>query len=147
MRTLTSHLVEGQKDDLQIHAHDHHQYEIGLNGIGSGNSEAGALNGPFYIRFQKDDPHNGVVNGASLESVISIVIDRLTTLQSGPQACEEYASALTHAQATLESLRALAATRVERDRIEAERLKSEAEEAARVQAEKASAPTEPEPAP
>lgn len=139
MRTLTDHQVEGQNDALAIHAHDAHTYEIALNGIGSGNAEAGGKHGPIPIRFQTGPVKHGVVNGVTLAALLCIVIDRLRALQSGPQACAEYAAALSSAEAALEPLRYLDSERVKQERIEAERLAAEKLEAERVAAERRAA--------
>jgi len=57
-----------------------------------------------HIRFQDGTvPENGV-NGVQNEDLLSIVIDRLQSFQSGPFACEQNQRALEHCLSALDQL-------------------------------------------
>jgi hypothetical protein len=100
MRTITDHRLEGLNDCLQINVLDapgqggaNHEYEIryfpkeGDHQYAEGEAQR--------ISFQNGPIKEFGVNGISGEALVTVVIDRLRSFQTGPFACRENALALT----------------------------------------------------
>ena len=120
MRQLTDHVVIGDSADHQllIEVMDepgaggaNHMYGITNLDIGKNPSyehcdeeKAANYDGPedcTWIIFQNGPIKESGVNGVTQEALLTIVIDRLRSFQSGPFSCRENAIALTHCEDAL----------------------------------------------
>lgn len=114
MRTINSHLVEGERSALAIEVRDlegpggaNHRYDI-VGFDTTGNPSATTPDG-FASHFSRLPvifqhgvvPPDGRLNGVTMESLLAICEDRLKGFQSGPFACEENAQALDGVQKAL----------------------------------------------
>lgn len=113
MRQLTQHIVNGLNEALRITVTDEpgqggacHRYLIDYI---TGNSIR-----EVSIAFQNGPIKEKGVNGITQEALLAILIDRLEGFQSGPYACEDNASALTHLCGALECLQRRTKARVAR---------------------------------
>lgn len=117
MRKLTSHIVNGLNEALEINVLDEpgqggacHEYRIALNEPGK----------PPATKFWDIDFQNGPIleagfNGISQEALLAIVEDRLLSFQAGPYACRENAIALTKIQEAMQWLQKRTRDRMARD--------------------------------
>lgn len=123
-RLLIDHMVPGDTNNkLVIAVVDepgaggaHHRYEItGLNTDTNKSSSPEDLQTKTVILFQNGPiPENGV-NGITIEALIAIAIDRLSSFQQGPFACFENASALLSLRDALHSLNSRTVERIRRN--------------------------------
>ena len=112
MRALTDHVVEGDSANhqLEVVAADepgaggaNHNYIVNIPG-GTG----------LLIHFQEGPIREDGLNGASHESLLAIIIDRLRSFQAGPFSCRENAIALTHCEDALMWLQKRTRDRIKR---------------------------------
>lgn len=107
MRTINDHKVNPANDKIEIRVTDepgaggaNHRYEItGFDTAGNPSKEGpDGYSSSFskqVILFQNGPINENGINGLTHEVLLSIVVDRLRSFQSGPYACRENALALT----------------------------------------------------
>lgn len=107
MRQLTSHIVNGLNEALQINVLDEpgqggacHEYEILLTPVAS----QPAVTNCWKINFQNGPVKVAGFNGISQEALLAVVEDRLLSFQAGQYACRENAIALTKIQEAMQWL-------------------------------------------
>ncbi len=121
MRTLTDHIVSGdQAVQLTVNVLDepgqggaNHAYEISWKRADDTRNLPDAAT-RCYISFQNGPIKEFGVNGITQEALLSIVIDRLRSFQSGPYSCRENAIALTHCEDALMWLQRRTMARIKR---------------------------------
>lgn len=89
----------------------HHDYVIVMNGTGTEDTLAAAVEICFQKGPRKEHSRHGVLDSDLLE----IVRDRLTAFQAGEFACRENACALTHIEEALMWMNRRAEDRAERN--------------------------------
>lgn len=102
MRTLTDHKINGLNEALEItvldepgHGGANHEYQLELPATND------SLGRRWLIQFQNGPVKDSGFNGISQEALLTIVIDRLRSFQSGQFSTKENAVALTHAETAL----------------------------------------------
>ena len=107
MRKLTSHIVNGLNEAIQIEVADEpgqggacHEY---LMTLAPNTTKPGQTNS-WRISFQNGPVKEAGFNGISQEALLAIVEDRLLSFQAGPYACRENAIALTKIQEAMQWL-------------------------------------------
>lgn len=123
MRKLTDHIVSGdQAVQLTIEVIDepgaggaNHKYAIGWTRPDTGDP-SGTLTNRYedVISFQNGPIKEAGVNGITQEALLTIVIDRLRSFQSGQYSCRENAIALTHCEEALMWLQRRTVERIKR---------------------------------
>lgn len=110
-RQITTHVVPGQSNELNIEVHDMpgagnacHDYVV--------RDHDGQQQG--HIRFQKGLVAENGINGISNEVLLAIVKDRLEGFQSGAYACRENALALVSVDNALVALKSRTEARIAR---------------------------------
>ncbi len=111
MRKITDHIINPVNDRITIRVMDkpgaggaNHYYRVDVDGGENG----------LDIRFQNGAIAEHGVNGVTQEVLLAVVIDRLRSFQAGPFACPENATALEHAEAALDALKARTLARMAR---------------------------------
>jgi hypothetical protein len=110
MRELSKTGPGGIDQDLVIEVMDEpgaggasHDYKISYNRHQLG-----------YIHFQEGPVKEGFVNGITIESLLAICADRLTSFQAGEYACDENGSALYSLQQAQKALNIRTQARLDR---------------------------------
>ena len=103
MRLLTDHIANPANEALKIIVSDepeqggaNHVYVVAWPG-----SVEGGPDFACYINFQNGPIKEFGVNGITQEALLTIVIDRLRSFQTGPFSCRENAIALTDCEDAL----------------------------------------------
>jgi len=99
MRTLTTHIVEGDSAN--------HQIEIAVldePGHGGACHLYRVDGGRCMVGFQNGPIKEYGVNGITHEALLAILIDRMEGFQSGPYASADNATALDHLRGALSAL-------------------------------------------
>ncbi len=115
MRELDGHKVNGCNESLKIEVLDGpgaggacHRYDItGFDTENNPSAETDGYKSSFartIILFQNGPIKEAGVNGVTHEVLLAILIDRLTSFQAGPYACEANATALDNLKAAQSSL-------------------------------------------
>ncbi len=124
MRKLTDHIVEGDSvnHQLDIEVTDepgaggaNHAYQI--RGFRLDTNPSDDRTGHHYngfVLFQNGPIKEVGINGVTQEALLTIVIDRLRSLQAGSYACEANAAALKNCLQALDHLQARTRERIAR---------------------------------
>lgn len=127
MIQLTSHQVPGDPaPQLSIHVTDemgpggaYHKYEItgfdtSLNPSKMGDNGYTHEFSRLVVLFQNGPLREVGANGITQEALLAILIDRLSSFQTGPFACPENAAALYHCERALWKLQERTQKRLQR---------------------------------
>ena len=125
MRKLTDHIVEGDSANHQIDitvvdepgsggANHVYQIEHVAPGRKSGDGPREFVHPLATLRFQDGPIKEAGINGITHESLLAVIIDRLSSFQKGPFASEYNERALHHCRLALNEMQARTKERMAR---------------------------------
>lgn len=125
MRNITSHIVEGDSANHQLHIEvygepgqggaNHHYGICGFHTKTNASADESRRDETMlHVLFQNGPIKEFGVNGITQEALLAIVIDRLRCFQDGPFACQDNQDAMEHCIAALNHLQARTRARIAR---------------------------------